>query len=145
MSQVQVGGLATAQSQGKLFILKVQDKSDRDEPLTLDSPGVRQQVIDALANNRKQLLTASYQAVAMNEAKIENFLAKKVVDNPNELSGARPAPSANSNTAANAAPANTPVANTSANTAVHANTANVKPENKPAATAPAPVNANKAK
>jgi len=141
----EIGKILTSPIQGKLYILKLQDRSDKDEALTLDGPGVRQQVIDALANNRKQLLTASYQAIAMNEAKIENFLAKQVVDNPNELSGARPAPSANSNTAANAAPANTPVANTSANTAVHSNTANVKPENKPAATAPAPVNANKAK
>ena len=59
---------------------------------------------DSLVNSRKQLLAASYQAIAMNEAKIENFLAKKVVDNPNELSGARPAPVA---TAANANQAGT--------------------------------------
>ena len=47
---------------------------------------------------------------AMNEARIENYLAKKVVDNPNELSGARPAPVG---TAANST-------NTSANTNVTA-------------------------
>jgi len=138
MSQVQIGGLATAQSQGKLFILKVQDKSDRDEPLTLETPGVRQQVIDSLNNNRKQLLAASYQAIAMNEARIENFLAKKVVDNPNELSGARPAAAANtatpSNTAANTAPANTNAAsNTNATKPASANT----PVAKPVANAPA--------
>ena len=54
-----------------------------------------------LVNNRKQLLAASYQAIAMNEAKIENFLAKKVVDNPNELSGARPAGAPNARGDAN--------------------------------------------
>jgi parvulin-like peptidyl-prolyl isomerase len=148
MSQVQIGGLATAQSQGKLFILKVQDKSDRDEPLTLDSPGVRQQVLDALANNRKQLLTASYQAIAMNEAKIENYLAKKVVDNPNELSGARPAAPVNSNTAANtsptAAPANTNSAAPNTNSAARPTAAPSKPANKPAAAVPT-ANANKGK
>jgi hypothetical protein len=100
-------------------------------------------VIDQLMNSRKQLLSASYQAIAMNEARIENYLAKKVVDNPNELSGARPAPvggttatpapttgsvtnmsNANSNTAANSnsaakppAPAATPAAKTPAPTA----------------------------
>ena len=49
----------------------------------------------------------------MNEAKIDNLLAKKVVDNPNELSGARPASAANSNTNG-AANGNTASTNTSA-------------------------------
>jgi parvulin-like peptidyl-prolyl isomerase len=131
MSQVQIGGLATAQSQGKLFILKVQDKSDKDEQVTLDSPGIRQQVTDSLINARKQLLTASYQAIAMNEAKIENYLAKKVVDNPNELSGARPAGVSTPAAANTSTPAATP-ANTAAN--ANAAAANVTSGTKPAAT-----------
>ncbi len=152
-SQIQIGGVVTARSQGKLFILKLQDRSDKDEALTLESPGVRQQVIEQLGNNRKQLLAASYQAIAMNEAKIENLLAKKVVDNPNELSGARPAgastpAAANTSTPApantNAAPANAIAA--PANTKPAAN-APVKPvatpPTKPAATTPAKPAANK--
>ena len=100
-----IGATVNAQSQGKYFILKLQERSDKDENLTLESPGIRQKVTDSLINARKQLLAASYQTMAMNEAKIENLLAKKVVDNPNELSGARPAgattpPTANSNSAA---------------------------------------------
>lgn len=105
-SKTQIGQTINAQSQGKFFILKLQERSDKDENLTLESPGIRQQVTNSLINARKQLLTASYQTMAMNEAKIENFLAKKVVDNPNELSGARPAgtttpPTANTNAAVN--------------------------------------------
>ncbi|MDQ3750170.1 MAG: hypothetical protein M3367_14340, partial [Acidobacteriota bacterium] len=87
------------------FILKLQERSDKDENLTLESPGVRQKVTDSLVSARKQLLAASFQAMAMNEAKIENYLAKKVVDNPNDLSGARPAsaetPMTNTNTDVN--------------------------------------------
>jgi len=140
--QLQIGGIITARSQGKLFILKLQDRSDKDEPVTLDSPGVRQQVIDSLLNSRKQLLAASYQTIAMNEAKIENFLAKKVVDNPNELSGARPAGASSStpapaNTNTNAAPANAnaSAANGNAGAKTAANTvATPKPAAKPAAT-----------
>lgn len=124
--QVQVGGIITARAQGKFFILKLQDRSDKDEPVTLESPGVRQQVIDSLVNSRKQLLAASYQAIAMNEAKVENFLAKKVVDNPNELSGARPAGASSA----------TPAANTNANSAAPAN-ANVAPANSNAGAKPA--------
>ena len=107
--------------QGKAYIFKLQERVEKDETLTLESPNVRPQINQLLVDNRKQLLAASYQTIAMNEAKIENFLAKKVVDNPNELSGARPAgastpanvnanvaasPAANANTAANSANAN---------------------------------------
>lgn len=108
-----IGQVTGLQAQGKYFIIKLQERSDKDENLTLESPGIRQQVTDSLINARKQLLAASYQTSAMNEAKIENFLAKKVVDNPNELSGARPAG------AATPTPAN---ANTNANTNVNVNT-----------------------
>lgn len=100
-----VGQIAGTQAQGKYYILKLQERSDKDENLTLDSPGIRQQVTDSLVNARKQLLAASYQSLAMDEAKIENYLAKKVVDNPNDLSGARPASTdtpTNMNTNANA-------------------------------------------
>jgi peptidyl-prolyl cis-trans isomerase SurA len=76
---------------GKGYIFKLQERIEKDETLTLESPDVRPQINQLLVDNRKQLLAASYQAIAMNEAKIENFLARKVVDNPNELSGARPA------------------------------------------------------
>ncbi len=100
-----IGQITGAQAQGKYFILKLQERSDKDENLTLESPGVRQKVTDSLVSARKQLLAASFQAMAMNEAKIENYLAKKVVDNPNDLSGARPAsaetPMTNTNTDVN--------------------------------------------
>ena len=119
--------------------------------MTLDSPGVRQQVTDELVKARKQLLSSSYQAIAMNEAKIENFLAQKLVANPNELSGARPAGAgeANSNTAPKSnvsAPANAGN-NSTANVNPGAN-APAKPAAnspaKPAATSPAKPAANTA-
>ena len=91
--------------EGKILILKLQRKQETDEDRTLDTPGVRQEITDYLINSRKQLLGASYQAIAMYEAKIENFLAQKVISNPNELSGARPAG------ADTPAPANTATAN----------------------------------
>ena len=123
-----IGQITGAQAQGKYFILKLQERSDKDENLTLESPGVRQQVTDSLINARKQLLAASYQAMAMNEAKIENLLAKKVVESPNELSGARPAGAAtlptNANTNANVDTNSAVNANTNSNTNANANAAN---------------------
>jgi parvulin-like peptidyl-prolyl isomerase len=137
--------------QGKAFIFKLQERIEKEETLTLESPEVRPQINQLLVDNRKQLLAASYQAIAMNEAKVENFLAKKVVDNPNELSGARPAgssaPASNANTAAansNAAPANANAAPANAKPAANAT---AKPETKAPANARAKpaANANKAK
>lgn len=131
--QFEVGKIMTAPMMGKFYILKLQERSDKDEAVTLESPGVRAQVTESLINSRKQLLAASYQAIAMAEAKIENFLAQKVVNNPNELSGARPAAPANAATPA-------PAANTTANANAAASNANKPVANepaKPAANAPA--------
>lgn len=117
--------------EGKLYIFKLVERSDKDENMTLESPGVRQQIIEALTNGRKNLVSQAYAAQAMNEAKIDNLLLKKIIDNPNELSGARPAvtPDANANTAA--ANSNT-ASNANANANKSAN-ANAKPEAKPTA------------
>src|ERR1044072_1759506 len=88
--QFQVGQILPTPMQGKFYIFKLQERNDKDENLTLESPGIREKVTSSLVDARKQLLSQSYAAIAMNEAKIENFLAQKVVNNPNELSGARP-------------------------------------------------------
>jgi parvulin-like peptidyl-prolyl isomerase len=111
--------------QGKILILKLQRKQETDEDRTLETPGVREEITKYLTDARKQLLSQSYAAVSLEEADIKNFLAQKVVENPNELSGARPAPvntpATNTNTAANT-PANTNSANT--NSTANANAAN---------------------
>jgi parvulin-like peptidyl-prolyl isomerase len=114
--------------EGKLLFLKLTSRQERDEDLTLQSPNVKSRVIELLTGAKKQLLSAAYQARAMDEAKIENYLAKQIVENPNSLSGARPA-DPNAAAAPAATPATSPVANanTTANAAVspaaNANTA----------------------
>ncbi|MDI1241555.1 MAG: peptidylprolyl isomerase, partial [bacterium] len=122
--------------EGRYLILKVQRKQERDEDRTLDSPGVRQEISEYLTNARKQLLAASYQAMAMNEARVENNLAKRVVENPNELSGARPAqPDASAaNTNANISNASAAPSNVNTATPTNSTTANA---NRPAANRPA--------
>ena len=127
---------------GRGYIFKLQERVEKEENLTLDSPQVRPQINELLVNNRKQLLAASYQAVAMNEAKVENFLAQKVVENPNELSGARPAAAAATPAAdANAAPSGS--ANTNAAPAVNTPANNAPAANKPVANTGSAANANR--
>jgi hypothetical protein len=65
-------------------MFKLQDRSEKDEAQTLESPGVRQQILETLINARKQLLTASYSAMAMGRSEGRKFLAKRVVENPNQ-------------------------------------------------------------
>ena len=125
----QIGQITGTRAQGKFFILKLQERSDKDEERTLETAGVRQEATKYLIDARKQLLAASYQALAMDEAKIENFLAKKVVENPNELSGARPASAAATPTPANTNANANANANTNANTNTKAN-ANVNANTK---------------
>ena len=128
--EFKVGGLTNVVPiKGKGYIFKLQERIEKEESLTLASPGVREQVTKLLVDSRKELLSKSYAAVAMNEAKIENLLAKKVVENPNELSGARPAGASNTNANTNVAPNSNTNANTNVNANTKANT-NVKPDNK---------------
>jgi parvulin-like peptidyl-prolyl isomerase len=129
---------------GKVYIFKLQERIEKEETQTLESPGVRQQIQDMLVNNRKQLLAASYQAISMNEARIENNLARRFVDYPNELSGARiAAPATPGNTNKAPANANTPPTNANA-PAPNSNSAPAgKPDAKPTAKAPAKPAANK--
>jgi peptidyl-prolyl cis-trans isomerase SurA len=75
---------------GKWFIFKLAEKRLSTENLTLESPGVRQQITQGLTNQRKQILNAALLETAMNDAKIVNHLASNMLNNPGNL-GLRPA------------------------------------------------------
>lgn len=79
-------------SSGKWYIFKLADKRLTTENLTLESPGVRQQITQGLTNQRKQIINAALMEVAMNEARIVNNLAANMLQNPSNL-GLRPAAS----------------------------------------------------
>jgi peptidyl-prolyl cis-trans isomerase SurA len=77
-------------SSGKWYIFKLAEKRLTTENLTLESPGVRQQITQGLTNQRKQILNAALLETAMNEAKVVNHLAANMLNNPGNL-GLRPA------------------------------------------------------
>ena len=87
-------------SSGKWYIFKLAEKRLATENLTLESPGVRQQITQGLTNQRKQILNAALLETAINEARIVNHLASNMLSNPSNL-GLRPA-------AGGAAPASSP-------------------------------------
>ena len=113
---------------GRWYIFKLADKRLTTENLTLDSPGVRQRIAQALTNQRKQLLNAALLETAVNDARIINNLASNMLNNPSNL-GLRPAaPGATTTTQA---PAQSPTQQPAASPAASA------------ASSPAAANANK--
>ena len=105
---------------GKWYIFKLAAKRLQTENLTLESPGVRQQIAQGLTNQRKQILNAALMETAMNEARIINNLATGMLNNPSNLglrpastSGQQPAPTAAS-PAGTEQPASTPASSPSA-------------------------------
>lgn len=75
---------------GKWFVFKLEEKRLQTENLTLESPGVRPQITQALVKQRSDILNAALLVVAMNEAKVVNNLANTMLSNPGNL-GLRPA------------------------------------------------------
>jgi len=75
---------------GKWYVFKLEEKRLQTENLTLESPGVRPQITQALIKQRSDILNAALVEVAMNEAKIVNNLAGTMLNNPSNL-GLRPA------------------------------------------------------
>lgn len=99
---------------GKWYIFKLQEKRLATENLTLESPGVRQQIAVALTNQRKEILNAALLTVALSEAKVVNSMAANMLSNPGNL-GLRPASSsaaqpATTTTTTAATPASSPAA-----------------------------------
>jgi parvulin-like peptidyl-prolyl isomerase len=90
---------------GRWYIFKLADKRLQNENLTLDSPGVRQKITQAMTNQRKEILNAALLVDAMTEAKIVNNLARNILNSPSNLGGMRPAANAGGSPAANASPA----------------------------------------
>ena len=100
----------------KWYIFKLAERRLTTENLTLESPGVRQQITQGLTNQRKQIINAALLETAMNEAKIINNLAANMLNNPSNL-GLRPAAEgatgAQPTQAPSQAPASSPAANSS--------------------------------
>lgn len=91
-ASMQAGDVTDPQhfNNGRWYIFKLEEKRLQTENLTLESPGVRQQITQALVNSRKEILNAALLQVALTDAKIVNNLAAGMLNNPGNL-GLRPA------------------------------------------------------
>jgi parvulin-like peptidyl-prolyl isomerase len=88
---MQVGNYTEpVQFNGRWFIFKLKRKQLETENRTLESPGVRQEITEALRSQHQQLLNNVLLEVALREAKIVNKLASTMLETPGNL-GLRPA------------------------------------------------------
>lgn len=96
-------------SAGRWHVFKLTGKQTETRDRTLEDPNVRKEISDAILSQRKQVVAAALQARARDEAKIENLLAQRMLENPNSFGVLRPVPAASAAaTPATAAPAASP-------------------------------------
>jgi parvulin-like peptidyl-prolyl isomerase len=122
---------------GRWYIFKLAARQLQNENLTIDSPGVRDQIKEALINQRRSLMNDALMRVALADAKVVNNLAQDMMTNPSNLSSLRPAGAGTPAPAASA----TPAATASASAPAAAASPSVRPTTSPAARAnatPAP-------
>jgi peptidyl-prolyl cis-trans isomerase SurA len=92
--------------QGRYIILKMTGKRTEDRKMTLEESSA--QIRNAIVQQRSSLLSSALMASARNEAKVENYLIKLVIDNPNSLGVLRPvAPASAASPQASGSPAAT--------------------------------------
>jgi parvulin-like peptidyl-prolyl isomerase len=93
-------------SENRWHLLKVTGKQTETRDRKQDDPDVRKEIQDGILAQRKQVLDTAIQARARDEAKIENLLARRMLDNPNSFGVLRPTSTANTG-AASASPSPT--------------------------------------
>ena len=74
--------------QGRFIILKMTGKRTENRKMTLEESSA--QIRNAIVQQRSSLLVSALMASSRNEAKVENYLIKAVIDNPNGLGVLRP-------------------------------------------------------
>jgi peptidyl-prolyl cis-trans isomerase SurA len=114
---------------GRWIIFKLTNRQLETKPLKLEDPGVRDQIKQALINQRQTILKAALVSNAMSEVTVVNKLAESMLNDPNNLGGNQPASPGPTGANSNATPAGSP-----STTASPAATTTAPPAAKPTAT-----------
>ncbi|MBO0797654.1 MAG: SurA N-terminal domain-containing protein [Blastocatellia bacterium] len=103
-----------AASRWHIFKLTAKQTETRDR--TLDDPSVRKEISDTILSQRKQVVAAAIQAKARDEADIENYLAGRMLENPNSFGVMRPVTAASAGGSPTTSPTASPTPASSAAT-----------------------------
>ncbi|MET0645092.1 MAG: SurA N-terminal domain-containing protein [Pyrinomonadaceae bacterium] len=125
-NQLQVGSYTEPIrfADGRWYIFKLTNRQLESKPLTIDDPGVRDQIKQGLIDQRKTILREALVRNAMSDSTVVNHLAESMLGDPNMLGGnqsvapgASPAsaasPAASATPGASASPAASPAAGAS--------------------------------
>ncbi|HEX8686932.1 MAG TPA: SurA N-terminal domain-containing protein, partial [Pyrinomonadaceae bacterium] len=72
---------------GRWYIFKLTNRQLENKPLTLDDPGVRDQIKQGLIDQRKTILREALVRNAMSDSTVVNHLAESMLGDPNMLGG----------------------------------------------------------
>jgi peptidyl-prolyl cis-trans isomerase SurA len=75
---------------GRWVIFKLTAKRTQEEKLTLDNAQVKAQISQALIGQRKEILNSALLTTALNQVRVENYLAKRMLQNPDNFGSLRP-------------------------------------------------------
>jgi parvulin-like peptidyl-prolyl isomerase len=123
---------------GRWIIFKLTSKQLENKPLKLEDPGVRDQIKQALINQRQQILQEALIRNAMSDAKVVNNLAESMLKDPNMLGGLQQASPATAGASATPATTATPAASASATPSTTASPAAHTPATAPTKAAATP-------
>jgi len=84
-------------SVGRWHVFKLTGKQTETRDRTLDDPNVKKEISEMILSQRKQIVAAAVQTRARDEAKIENYLAQRMLENPNSFGVLRPVPAVTPN------------------------------------------------
>ena len=84
-------------SAGRWHIFKLTGKQTEPRDRSLEDPNVKKEISEIILNQRKQIVSVAVQTRARDEAKIENYLAQRMIENPNSFGVLRPVPAATPN------------------------------------------------
>jgi parvulin-like peptidyl-prolyl isomerase len=92
-------------SVGRWHVFKLTGKQMEPRDRTLEDPNVKKEISDLILSQRKEIVAAAVQTRARDEAKIENLLAQRMLENPNSLGVLRPISAATTNPSPQSTPA----------------------------------------
>lgn len=75
---------------GRFFIFKLTAKRTQEEKLTLENAQVKAKISQLLTGQRREILNSALLSAALHQVRIENHLAQRMLQNPDNFGSLRP-------------------------------------------------------
>jgi parvulin-like peptidyl-prolyl isomerase len=75
---------------GSWAIFKLNDRREKEEDLSFDNPNVRKSIVDAITQQRQQVLMNALLLVALSQSNPKNYLAERIVEDPKRIVEMKP-------------------------------------------------------